>query len=344
MQFQEPTNTDAGDEGMIDRRWALVVILALAFLGLPAGAAAQRPTRVASIGFLETGPLSNNLHLRKLFQERLREFGYIEGQNIAFETRAADGKTERLPGLAADLINRNVDVIVTAGTPAAIAAKRATSTIPVVMAIVSDPVGLGLIASLARPGGNVTGVADLDIELSGKQLELLKEAIPGLSRVALVLNADNPKHQEALREAEVAARALGMQLQPVGVRDPGEFTSAFSRITRERLGAVILVADSLFSGHRARLVDFAAKSHLPAIFWRKEFVQAGGLMSYGTSYPDLYGRAATYVDKILRGAKPADLPVEQPTKFELVVNMTTAKALGLTIPSSLLLRADQVIQ
>src|SRR5262245_14317554 len=222
---------------MIHRRRTLAVILALALLVLPVASEVQPSTRVASIGLLETGPLSTNTHLRKLFRERLRELSYLEGQNIAFEVLAADGKAERLPGLAAQLVDRNVAVIVTVGTPAAVAAKRATSTIPIVMAIVSDPLRLGLIASLSRPGGNVTGVVDLDIELIGKQMELLKETIPGLSRVSLVWNAENPKHQEVLRQADAAARALALQLQPVGVHDASEFTSAFLRITRDRSGA-----------------------------------------------------------------------------------------------------------
>ena len=312
-------------------------------LAVPLVAEAQPTGRAARVGFLVSGSLSVDLPLRKLFQEQLRELGYIEGHNIAFETRAADGRTERLPGLANELVSRNVDVIVTAGTPAAVAAKQATPTVPIVMAIVSDPVGLGLVASLARPGANVTGVTDLDVELIGKQMELLKETLPGLLRVALLSRADHPKRHEALRAAGGAARALGVELQSVSVLDPRELDGALSKIAHDRAGAVIFVAGS-FSIDRSRLVDLTVKNRLPAIFWRREYVDAGGLMSYGTSYPDLYRRAATYVAKILKGAKPADLPVEQAQRFELLINMKTARGLGITIPPSLLLRADRVIE
>jgi putative ABC transport system substrate-binding protein len=235
-------------------------------------------------------------------------FGYIEGRNVAFESRGADGKVEQLAGLATELFGLKVDVIATTGSEAVLAAKQATSTIPIVIAIVSDPVGLGIIASLARPGGNVTGVTDLDIEQSGKRLELLKELVPGLSRVALVWKTGHPKEQEALREADVAARSLGIRLQRVGVRGPDEFQGAFSTMAREHAGAFLVVADTMFSTHRARLVDLAAKGRLPSIFWRREFVEAGGLMSYGCSYSEQYRRAADFVDKILKGVKPATSP------------------------------------
>ena len=270
--------------------------------------------------------------------------GYAEGQSITFETRSADGRNERLRGLAAELIGLKVDIIVTTGTPAAVAAKQATSTIPIVMAVATNPVGAGLTASLGRPGGNVTGLANLDAELSGKRLEMLKAAVPALSRVAILWNPANPAHKPALGDTESAAHALGVRLQPVEARNSSELSDAFSAIRRERAGGLVLLADSLFSTHRARILDFAAKSRLPSIFWQSGFAEAGAFMSYGTSYPDLFRGAANYVDKILKGAKPADLPVEQPTKFELVINLKTAKALGLTIPQSVLVRADQVIQ
>jgi putative ABC transport system substrate-binding protein len=321
----------------------LAVILTIGLLAAPLVAEGQQAEKAHRVGFLVTGSLSVDLPLRKLFHEHLRERGYIEGHNIAFETRAADGRTERLPSLANELVSRNVDVIVTAGTPAAVAAKHATLTVPIVMAIVSDPVGLGLVASLARPGANVTGVADLDVELIGKQMELLKETLPGLSRVALLVKADHPKRQAALREAEGAARVLGVELQSASVRDPRELDGALSKIAHDGAGAVIFVAGS-FSIDRSRLVELTVKNRLPAIFWRREYVDAGGLMSYGTSYSDLYRKAASYVAKILKGAKPADLPVEQASRFELWINVKTAKTLGLTIPQSLLLRADQIIQ
>ena len=322
----------------------LAVLFIVTLVLAPLGAEPQQPTRVQRIGVLSTGSLSAGEHLFKAFQERLREFGYIEGRNVGFEARGADGKNERLPGLATELLRLDVDVIVTIGTPAAVAAKQATSTIPIVTAVVADPVGAGLIASLARPGGNVTGIADLDEELTGKRLELLKEIVPGLSRVAVMWKAGNPAHETALREAEAAARSSGLQLKHREVRAASEFQTAFALMTKEHIGALVLLADSMFATHRTELVHLSTKNRMPAIFWRREFVEAGGLMSYGTIYPELYRRAADYVAKILKGAKPADLPVEQPTKFELVINLKTAKALGLTIPQTLLQRADQVIE
>ena len=322
----------------------LAVLFIVTLVLAPLGAEPQQPTRVQRIGVLSTGSLSAGEHLFKAFQERLREFGYIEGQNVAFEARGADGRNERLPGLATELLRLDVDVIVTIGTPAAVAAKQATSTLPIVTAVVADPVGAGLIASLARPGGNVTGIADLDEELTGKRLELLKEIVPGLSRVAVMWKAGNPAHETALREAEVAARSSGLQLKHREVRAASEFQTAFALMTKEHVGALVLLADSMFATYRTQLVNLSAKNRMPAIFWRREFVEAGGLMSYGTIYPELYRRAADYVAKILKGAKPADLPVEQPTQFELVINLKTARALGLTIPQTLLQRADQVIE
>jgi len=315
-----------------------------AVLAAPLAAGAQQADRAALIGFLETGSLSANSHLRKAFRERLRELGHIEGQSVRFEVRGADGKIEGLADLAKELVRLKAEAIVTAGTEAAVAAKQATATIPIVTAIVSDPVGLGLIASLARPGGNLTGVADLDVEQSGKRLELLKTVVPALSRVALLWKRGHPKETESLREAEAAARSLGLQLHLTGVWNANDLPRAFASMTAEHTGAFMVVADTMFSSNRAQILDFAAKSRLPAIFWRREFVDAGGLLSYGASYLDQYRRAAVFVDKILKGAKPADLPIEQPTSFELVINLKTAKALGLTIPPSLLLRADQVIE
>ena len=320
---------------------ALIVSLTLAPLG-----EAQQPTKAARIGYLVTGSLEAPETRGSFddFRQGLRERGYVEGQNIVIEYRAAEGKNERLPDLAAELTGLKVQTIVTQGTPAAAAAKQATSTIPIVMAIATDPVGAGLIASLGRPGGNVTGLANLDAELSGKRLEILKAALPALARVAVLRNPANPAHRAALREAEAAAHALGVRVQLVDVRDPGEFRTAFLAMKRERAGGLVLFADSMFGTHRARILDLAAENRLPAIFWQRAYVAAGAFMSYGTSYPELLRSAAVYVDKILKGAKPADLPVEQPTKFELVINMKTAKALGLTIPQSLLFRADEVIQ
>jgi putative ABC transport system substrate-binding protein len=323
---------------------ALIVTLALGFLVAPLAAEAQPPAKVPRIGVLSTGSPRVSLARFEPFIQGLRELGYVEGQTIAFAYRFADGKNERLPGLATELIDLTVEVIVTSGTPAAVAAKHATSMIPIIIAIAADPVGEGLVANLARPGGNVTGMANLDSELSGKRLEILKEVVPGLSRVAILWNPANPAHRPALGESEVAARGLGVQLQLVEVRAPHEFTSAFAAMSRERASALMLLADSMFGSHRAQVVELAAKSRLPSLFWVKDFVAAGGLMSYGASYPDLLRRAATYVDKILKGAKPADLPMEQPTTFELVINLKTAQALGLTIPPSVLFQATEVIR
>jgi putative tryptophan/tyrosine transport system substrate-binding protein len=327
----------------MSRRRFLVTSLAGA-LATPLAAGAQQAGKVWRVGILSTGSASSGLPLTKVFQEQLRELGYIEGQNVVFEFRYADGDNDRLPGLAEELVRLKVDVLVTAGTPAAVAAKNATSMIPIVTAIVADPVGAGLVTSLARPGGNVTGIANLDDELAGKRLALLMEAVPGLSRVAIMWKTGNPAHKTALREAEVVARARDVKLQPVDVRGPSEFQEAFSIMARSRVGALIVTADSMFNMHTTQLVDVATKSRLPTMFWRKDFVAAGGLMSYGTIYSDLQRRAAIYVDRIAKGAKPADLPLEQATKFELVINLKTAKALGLTIPPSLLARADQVIE
>ena len=322
-----------------------LVVLALSLALAPLAAEGQQPTKAARIGYLVTGSLEAPEARRSfdVFRQGLRERGYVEGQNIVIEFRAADGRNDRLPGLAAELVGLKVETIVTQGTPAAVAAKQATSTIPIVMAIATDPVGAGLIASLGRPGGNVTGLANLDAELSGKRLEILKTAVPALARVAVLRNPANPAHREALRGAEAAAHTLGVRVQVVDVRDPGEFGTAFSAMKRERADGLVLFADSMFGTHRARIFDLAAQSRLPAIFWESRFAAAGALMSYGTSYPDLFRSAAVYVDKILKGAKPADLPVEQPTKFELVINLKTSKALGLTIPQSILMRADEII-
>jgi putative tryptophan/tyrosine transport system substrate-binding protein len=322
----------------------LLVTIILGLLAAPLAADAQPAGKVPRIGVLSAGSPPATVPRFEPFIQGLRELGYVEGQTIALEYRFADGQHERLPALAAELIDLNVEVLVTSGTPAAVAAKHATSLIPIIIAIAADPVGEGLVASLARPGGNVTGMANLDTELSGKRLEILKAVVPGLSRVAILWNPANPAHRPALGESEGAARALGVQLQPVEVRAPDEFTSAFAALRSERASALMLLADSMFGSHRAQVVDLAAKSRLPSMFWVKDFVAAGGLLSYGASYPDLLRRAATYVDKILKGAKPADLPMEQPTKFELVINLKTAQALGLTLPPTLLFQADEVIR
>jgi putative ABC transport system substrate-binding protein len=307
---------------------------------------AQLPVagKVYRIGYLSSGPSASNLY-RGAFQQRLRELGWVEGQNIVIDYRFAEGKLDRLPDLAAELVQLKVDVIVAAPTPSAAAAKNATGTIPIIMWGVGDPVGLGLVASLARPGGNVTGLSySVGLETFGKGLELLKEAIPRLGRVALLSNPANPAHAPAVENVKVVARSLDVQLQLLEARGPSELDGAFAAMAKERVAALLVVGDSVFVFQRARLADLAAKNRLPTMHGNKENVEAGGLMSYGPSNLDALRRAATFVDKILKGAKPADLPVEQPTKFELVINMKTARALGLTIPQSLLLRADQLIE
>jgi len=327
-------------------RSALIITLALGLLLAPLLAAdAQQAGKVPRIGFLQTGSPSDTLPRLDAFRQGLRELGWVEGQNIVIDYRFAEGRFDRLPDLAAELVRLKVDIIVAVPTPAVTAAKKATETIPIVMIGVGDPVGTGLIASLARPGGNVTGLSfSVGVETFGKELELLKETVPRVRRVAILSNPANPVQPLQIREVNVAARSLGVQLQLLEARGPNEFDGAFAAMAKERVGALLIVADSMFFLHRTRLADLAARSRLPAAYGYGESVEAGGLMSYGPNVRDLYRRSATFVDKILKGAKPADLPVEQPTRFELVINLKTAKALGLTIPQSILLRADEVIQ
>ncbi len=325
-------------------RKALLIGLALGLLAAPPPAHAQSPGKVPRIGILPPGPIALRMHLWKAFQEGLRQLGYVEGQNITFVIRSPEEVGKPLADLAAELVSLQVDVIVTAGTLGALAAKNATSTIPIVMAVAGDPVGTGLVASLARPGGNVTGSSQIAPELGGKRLQLLKGVVPQASRVAILWNPTNPAAALVVRETEVAARTLGVQLQPLEIRAPEDIDRAFAAAIRGRASALTVVEDPLVLSHRARIVALAAKSRLPAIYPFREVVEAGGLMSYAANLSDLFRRAATYVDKTLKGAKPADLPVEQPTLFELVINLKTAKALGLTIPRSVLIRADQVIQ
>ncbi len=323
------------------RTAALIVTLALGIFSTPLSVNAQQATKVPRIGFLL---VTASPHWEEAFRQGLRDLGWVEGQNIAIEYRWAEGKLERLPDLAAELVRLKVDVLVAETTPAALAAKNVTKTIPIVFVRVSDPVGSGLVASLARPGGNVTGPTSITLELSGKRLELLKEALPGILRVAVLWNPTNPASAPMLKETQVAAGALNLQLQILEARDRNELERAFSALARNPADALTMVPESFFYGQRTRIVDFAARRRLPVMGWAREFVDAGALMSYGPSLSDIWRRAATYVDKILKGGKPADLPVEQPTRFELVINLKTAKALGLTIPQSILIRADHVIQ
>jgi ABC-type uncharacterized transport system substrate-binding protein len=313
-------------------------------LAVPLAAVAQQAGKVPRIGYLGTRTLPD--FGVDAFRQGLRELGWIEGQNIVVDYRLAEGQLDRLPDLAAELVRLKVDIIVAQATPGAAAAKKATDTIPIVMVPVGDPVGLGLIASLARPGGNVTGLSYSvgGLEIIGKQLELLKETLPKIRRVAILLNPANPTRPVAMRDVEVAARSLALQLQFVEARHPDEFDSAFGAMGKARTGGLVVMADTMFVLHRTRLADLAARRRLPTAYGWREHVEAGGLMSYGPSLSDLFRRSATFIDRILKGAHPGDLPVEQPTKFELVINAKTAKALGLTIPQSLLARADQVIQ
>ena len=312
----------------------------------PFTAEAQQAAKVARIGYLATN-LEAGSHVPEAFLQGLRDVGYVEGRNLVIEYRSVEGKPERLPALAAELVALKVDVIVAGAPPAALAAKQATQTLPIVFAAASDPVGSGLVTSLARPGGNVTGLSILAPELVGKCLELLTQAVPGVTRLAVLWQPGalgEHTEKDMLKGADAAARALGVRLQVVEARGPADFDRAFSDMTRARTGALTVSTSAMFVTERRRLVDLAAKNQLPAAYQFREFVDAGGLMAYGPNAADLWRRAATYVDKILKGVKPADLPVEQPTKFELVINLKTAKALGLTIPQSLLGRADEAIE
>jgi putative tryptophan/tyrosine transport system substrate-binding protein len=329
----------------MDRRRFLLTSLAGA-LAAPLGAGAQQAGKLYRIGLLGGSPPNSPGGRRAWegFFQGLRELGYVEGQDILVEGRWYGERTDRLPALAGELVRLKVDVIVAGAAPAPEAARRATSTIPIVMANHSDPVGSGLVASLARPGGNVTGMSTLSPELIGKRLHLFKEAIPGISRVAVLSNPTIPSQVLELKEAKVAAGLLKVQLQLLEARAPGDFAGAFSAMRRERADGVIIITSSMFYAERTRIAKLAAESHVPAMYAVREFAEAGGLMTYGIDVHESFRRAATYVDRILKGAKPADLPVEQPTKFELVINLKTAKALGVTIPPSLLARADQVVE
>jgi ABC-type uncharacterized transport system substrate-binding protein len=322
------------------------VVGTLGLLAAPFAAEAQPSVkRVFRIGYLDGGSSSGNSVRIEALRQGLRELGYVEGQDIAFEWRFAEGKADRLPGLAAELVRLKVDVIVTGGAGATRPAKEATSTIPIVMAQDSDPVGSGFVASLARPGGNVTGLSTLHPTISGKRLEILKEVLPRLSRVAFFGTSSWVGNAQGLRETELAAAALGVKLQYLEVADPKAFETAFQAAGKGQAeAALMLVWNPILNPRRKEIAELAVRSRLPTVFREREHVQAGGLMAYGPNIPDLFRRAATYVDRILKGTKPADLPIEQPMKFELVINLRTAKALGLTIPPSVLARADQVIE
>ena len=327
-------------------RRAFISTLAGGLLAAPLAAEAQQAAKVARIGYLSPNLAADPI-VQEAFGQGLRDLGYVEGRNVVIEYRDAEGKFERLPTLAAELIAPKVDVIMAVSTPAALAAKQATRVLPIVFATAGDPVGSGFVTSLARPGGNVTGLSILTPELVGKRLELLKQAVPGLSRVAVIWQPGGvPERAEKdmLKEAHAAARALAVGLQFVETRGPADFDRAFSDMTRAHAGALTVLGSPMFIIERRRLVDLAAKNRLPAVYPWRDGVDAGGLMSYGPNLADSFRRAATYVDKILKGAKPGDLPVEEPTRMYLVINLKTAKTLGLTIPQSVLGRADEVIQ
>jgi putative tryptophan/tyrosine transport system substrate-binding protein len=314
-------------------------VLVLALTLAPLAGEAQPSTTIPRIGLL-----APDATLWEPLRLGLRDLGYVEGKSIVLEERSSQGRNERLSDLASELVRLKVNVIVTRGTPETLAAKQATTTIPIVIAGAGDPVRSGLVSSLARPGGNVTGVMVLGPGLAAKRLELLKEAVPNMSRVAFLWNPANPDQKSSFNEVQAGARALGVTLQSVEARSREELEQAFALMKQRRPSALLMTADGVHQRYIGRIVDFASETRLPAMYQLKEGVDRGGLMSYGASLPDLGRRAASYVDKILRGAKPDDLPIEQPTKFELVINLKTAKALGLTIPQTLLLRADQVIE
>ena len=309
---------------------------------LPRAASAQQAGKVWRIGVLETIPAALNAALYDALKQGLRALGYVEGQNLVFDYRSADGRAERFPELAAELVRAKVDLIVTRDSPAILAVKNATSTIPIVMAAAAEP--LMFVTSLARPGGNITGLSGFTIVLAAKRLEILRDAIPDIARIGALLTMSNPAAVPQWQEIETAARTLRIEPQLFDVGKPEDFVTAFDTASRQRVGALVVGLGSLIQANQKLIAELAAKHRLPAIYAGREFVEAGGLMSYGPNYADLYRRAATYVDKIFKGAKPADLPVEQPVKFELVVNRKTAGALGLTFPQTIEVRADEVIE
>jgi putative ABC transport system substrate-binding protein len=324
-------------------RKSIFCLLITALLPAVFSVEAQQPAKASRIGFIMADASGSDPRV-DAFRQGLRELGYVEGKNIGVEYRFAEGKEDRLLKLVAELVSLNVEIIVTDGTAVTRAVKNATKTIPVVMASDGDPVGNLFVASLARPGGNITGLTNLLAGLSGKRLEILKDAIPGMSRFGIIWNPENPSSITGFKETQVTAQSLGVQLQSLEVRGPNDFESAFQAAKKGQAGALTVVSDSVMFAYRTRLLELAAKQRLPTMHTQSLWVQDGGMISYGTYFPDLYRRAATYVDKILKGAKPADLPVEQPRKFELVINLKTAKQIGLTIPPNVLARADKVIK
>ena len=326
------------------RRKVFCLVLSTLVLAFSFHADGQQPTKIPQIGYLSSDSPHTIAVRIEAFRQGLREVGYVEGKNIVIEWRFAEGKANRLAGLAADLVRLKIEVIVTSGPAATRAAKESTVTIPIVTAQDNDPVGNGLVASLARPGGNITGLSTLATEISGKRLELVKEIVPGLARVAVLASSTTPGNAQALKATELAARTLGVQLRYLEVRGAKDIDPAFRAATKGHADALLVLQSPVFINERTQLAELAVKNRLPTIYDRREFVDDGGLVCYGTNYTDLSHRAATYVDKILKGAKPGDLPVEQPTKFELVINLKAAKQIGLTIPPNVLARADKVIR
>ncbi len=332
------------DGGIVTRKtFAAVVVIVLGVLN--AAAATEAQPKTARVGYLEFGSAAPGTPHVEAFRRGLREHGWIDGQNMVIEVRYAEGRQDRLPELAADLVRLKVDIIFASTTPSALAAKQATTTIPIVIGFVADPVGSGLVPRLARPGGNITGWTHLaGVELNAKRLEILKEAVPKAARIAALWNPANPIHGPSLKVIEAAAPRLKVQLHPMAVRDPQDLERAFSAMTEARVQALTVPPDGMFLAHQARIIDLAAAHRIPAMYGVRELARAGGLMSYGVNLPEMYRQGALFVDRILNGAKPGDLPVEQPTKFELIINLKAAKALGLRLPQSLLIRADQLIE
>jgi putative tryptophan/tyrosine transport system substrate-binding protein len=325
------------------KRREFITLLGGAAAAWPLAARAQQLGKLPTVGYLGGGTLTTQRAELDAFVQRLRELGWIEGRTIAIEFRWAEGRPERFAEIAAEFVRLKVDVIVTSGTPPALAAKQATSVIPVVITV-ADPVGSGLVASLARPGGNVTGLSLQQADLAGKRLELLREVIPALRRLAILANVGNPNAVPEMGEVRAAARTLGLEVTVFEIRRAEDIAPAFEALIKDRSEALYVVGDPLLTTNRLRINTFALAARLPTMFTQRQYVEAAGLMSYGPNFPDLFRRAAEYADKILRGAKPADLPVEQPTKFDLVINLVAAKALGLTVPPTLLARADEVIE
>ena len=327
----------------MDRR-RFIGTLTGGLLAAPVVAEAQQAVRVWRIGFLGLPSASSAAARVEAFRRGLRELGYVEGRNLAIEFRWADGNAGRLPALAAELAKLKLDVIVTQGTEATVAAHRATTTIPIVVTVISDPVGTGLVRSLARPGGNITGLTDIAEEVAGKRIEVLREALPGVTRIDVLWNAANASSESQMKDMEAAGRQLGLSVRSLEVRDVNQLDGAFATAVRDQAAAIVVLPDAALFGRRDQIAQLAVKHRLSSLAWTPEFTKSGCLMSYGPDVLEMHVRAATYVDKILKGARPGELPIEQPTRVELMINLKTAKALGLTIPPSLLARADQIIE